>query len=213
MELANCCLSRVDMTYLANSLHSEYLVHLDLSGHPVLEDFPAAFVKLLGRCSASLASLALEECGVEDGAALADALTRCQALEELKLLGNPLSAPGLRGLVSALAAGFPKLRYVEIPVPRECYPEDVAYPLDDTALLRYDGALFREVTEQLLGILAGAGRGDVDVCTPIMGAYDPDLHETNNELGVSMLTSFNSVMGNFIETITEVNDRRAQKNN
>ncbi|XP_051926585.1 leucine-rich repeat-containing protein 14B [Hippocampus zosterae] len=213
LELANCCLNRVDMTYLANSLHSEYLLHLDLSGHPVLEDFPAAFIKLLGRCSASLASLALEECSVEDAAALADALSRCQALEELKLLGNPLSGPGLRTLVSALAGGFPKLRYVEIPVPRECYPEDVTYPLDDTALLDYDGVLFREVREQLLGILAGAGRGDVDLCTPLMGAYDPDLHETNNELGVSMLKSFNSVMGNFIETITEVNDRRAQKNN
>ncbi|XP_077404990.1 leucine-rich repeat-containing protein 14B [Vanacampus margaritifer] len=213
LELANCCLSRVDMTYLANSLHSEYLLRLDLSAHPVLDDFAAAFIKLLGRCSATLASLALEECGVEDGAALADAVSRCQALEELKLLGNPLSARDLQRLVSALAAGFPKLRYVELPVPRECYPEDAAYPLDDTALQRYDGALFREVREQLLGILAGAGRGDVEVCTPLLGAYDPDIHETNNELGVSMLKSFNSVMGNFIETITEVNDRRAQKNN
>ncbi|XP_037119886.1 leucine-rich repeat-containing protein 14B [Syngnathus acus] len=213
LELANCRLSRVDMTYLANSLHSEYLMRLDLSGHLVLDDFAAAFVKLLGRCSGSLASLVLEECGVEDGVALVEALSRCRALEELKLLGNPLSAPALRRLVSSLAAGFSKLRYVELPVPRECYPEDAAYPLDDATLLRYDEALFREVREQLLAILAGAGRGDMELHTPLMGAYDPDIHETNNELGVSMLTSFNSVMGNFMATITEVNDRRAQKNN
>ncbi|XP_061520978.1 leucine-rich repeat-containing protein 14B [Phycodurus eques] len=213
LELANCSLSRVDMTYLANSLHSEYLVRLDLSGHPVLDDFAVAFLKLLGRCSASLAGLALEECALEDADILAEALSRCRALEELKLLGNPLSARAQRRLVTALSAGFPKLGYVELPVPRECYPEDAAYPLDDTALLRYDVALFREVREQLLGILAGAGRGDVEVCTPLMGAYDPDIHETNNELGVSMLKSFNKVMGNFIETIAEVNDRRANKNN
>ncbi|XP_061615251.1 leucine-rich repeat-containing protein 14B [Phyllopteryx taeniolatus] len=213
LELANCSLSRVDMTYLANSLHSEYLVRLDLSGHPVLDDFAVAFLKLLGRCSASLAGLALEECALEDADILAEALSRCQALEELKLLGNPLSTRAQRRLVTALSAGFPKLGYVELPVPRECYPLDAAYPLDDTALLRYDVALFQEVREQLLGILAGAGRGDVEVRTPLMGAYDPDIHETDNELGVSMLKSFNKVMGNFIETIAEVNDRRANKNN
>ncbi|XP_061676971.1 leucine-rich repeat-containing protein 14B [Syngnathoides biaculeatus] len=213
LELANCSLSRVDMTYLANSLHSEYLVRLDLSGHRVLDDFAVAFLKLLGRCSGSLAALALEECALEDADILADALSRCRALEELRLLGNPLGAGAQRRLVTALSVGFPELRYVELPVPRECYPEDAAYPLDDAALLRYDVALFQELREQLLGILAGAGRGDVDVCTPLLGAYDPDIHETNNELGVSMLKSFNSIVGNFIETIADVNNRRSNKNN
>ncbi|XP_057684169.1 leucine-rich repeat-containing protein 14B [Corythoichthys intestinalis] len=212
LELANCRLSGVDMTYLANSLHSEYLVRLDLSGHPVLDTFSAPFLKLLGRCASSLTILVLEDCGLEDASALTHALSCTRVLEELKLLGNPLSAAAQRALVNTLAAGFPQLRYVELPVPRECYPEDAAYPLDDSALVRYDVALFHEVREQLLGILAGAGRADVEVCTPLMGAYDPDIQETNNELGVSMLKSFNSVMGNFIDTITEVSERRAHKN-
>ncbi|XP_054619874.1 leucine-rich repeat-containing protein 14B [Dunckerocampus dactyliophorus] len=215
LELANCCLNRVDMTYLSNSLHSEALVCLDMSGHDVLDAFPAPFHKLLSRCSASLASLALEECGIEDAHADAfvDTLSRCQALEELKLLGNPVTSQGLRRIFSALAAGFPKLRYVEMPVPRECYPEDAAYPLDDSALLQYDRALFQEVREQLVGILAAAGRGSVEVCTPLMGVYDADICETSNELGVSMLKSFHSVIGNFIGTITDVDNRRSHKNN
>ncbi|XP_077600109.1 leucine-rich repeat-containing protein 14B [Stigmatopora nigra] len=212
LELANCQLSGVDMTYLANSLHSEYLIRLDLSGHPVLDTFAGPFLKLLARCSSSLTTLVLEDCDLEDGSALTQALFRCRALVELKLLGNPLSAAGQRTLVSALATGFPQLRYVELPVPRECYPEDAAYPLEDSALMRYDRALFREVREQLLGILAGAGRAGVELCTPLMGAYDPDICEINNELGVSMLKSFNSVMGNFIDTITAVTERRANEN-
>ncbi|XP_061752705.1 leucine-rich repeat-containing protein 14B [Nerophis ophidion] len=214
LELANCCLSRVDMTYLSNSLHSENLVQLDLSGHQVTGALAAPFHKLLGRCSPTLATLVLEECGVEDAHvdALVGALSRCRALEELKLLGNPLTSRGLRGIFSALSADFPKLRYVEIPVPRECYPEDAVYPLDDAVLLRYDRALFQEVREQLLGVLAGAGRGGVEVCTPLMGVYDADLKETSNELGVSLLKSFHAVVDNFLGTVTEVDQRRGQKN-
>nr|XP_057902816.1 leucine-rich repeat-containing protein 14B [Doryrhamphus excisus] len=214
LELANCGLTRVDMTYLSNSLHSEALVRLDMSGHDVLDAFPAAFHKLLSRCCASLASLALEECGIEDAHvdAFVDALSRCQALEELKLLGNPLTSRGLRVIFSALAARFPKLAYVEMPVPRECYAADAAYPLDDSVLLQYDRALFQDVREQLVGILAAAGRGGVEVCTPLMGAYDADIRETSNELGVSMLKSFHSVIGNFIGTITDVDNRRSHKN-
>uniref|UniRef100_A0A3B4U8F6 Leucine rich repeat containing 14B n=1 Tax=Seriola dumerili TaxID=41447 RepID=A0A3B4U8F6_SERDU len=212
LELANCCLNRVDMTYLANSLHSEALVRLDISGHDIFGSFSTSFHKLLGRCSATLASLALEECNIEDENmdAFTNALTCCQELEELKFLGNPLTSAALRRLFSMLSAGFPKLRYIEVPVPRECYSEDVTYPLDDSVLLRYNGDLFQQVRGQLMGILEGAGRGSVEVCTPLTGAYDPDINETSNELGVTMLKSFNSVLGNFIGTITDVNNRRSQ---
>nr|XP_019946106.1 PREDICTED: leucine-rich repeat-containing protein 14B-like [Paralichthys olivaceus] len=212
LELANCCLTRVDMTYLANSLHSEFLVRLDISGHDIFVSFSTGFHKLLGRCSATLASLALEECNIEDEHmdAFALALAPCQVLEELKLLGNPLTSAGLRSLFSMLSRGFPKLRYIEVPVPRECYPEDVTYPLDDSVLLSYNRELFQEVRGQLMGILEGGGKGNVKVCTPVMGAYDPDINETNNELGVSMLKSFNSVIGNFIGTIADVDNRRSQ---
>ncbi len=142
--------------------------------------------------------------------AFSNALARCQALEELKLLGNPLTSAALRRLFSMLSAGFPKLKYIEVPVPRECYSEDVTYPLDDSVLLQYNKELFQEVRGQLMGILEGAGRGSVVVCTPLMGAYDPDINETSNELGVSMLKSFNNVIGNFIGTINDVDSRRSQ---
>ncbi|XP_008304742.1 leucine-rich repeat-containing protein 14B [Stegastes partitus] len=212
LELANCCLNRVDMTYLANSLHSEALVRLDISGHDIFGSFSTSVHKLLSRCSATLVSLALEECSITDEHMdpFIGALALCQGLEELKLLGNPLTSAALRRLFSTLSAGFPKLRYIELPVPRECYSEDVTYPLDDAVLLHYNRELFEEIRSQLMGILEGAGRGSVEVCTPLLGAYDPDIHETSNELGVSMLKSFNNVIGNFIGTITDVDSRRSQ---
>lgn len=212
LDLANCYLNRVDMTYLSNSLHSEALVRLDLSGHDVFGTFSTGFHKLLSRCSGTLASLAVEECDIGDEHmdAFVDALACCGALEELKLLGNPLTSAALRRLFSVLSADFPKLRYIEVPVPRDCYGEDVTYPLDDSALLLYNKELFQEVSGHLKGILEGAGRGSVEVCTPLMGAYDPDISETSNELGVSMLTSFNTVIGSFIGTIVEVDNRRSQ---
>lgn len=211
LELANCCLNRVDMTYLSNSLHSETLVHLDLSGHNIFRTFSTSFHKLLSRCSATLSHLALEECDIEDEHmdAFINALACCQGLEELKLLGNPLTSGALQRLFSTLTAGFPKLRYIEIPVPRECYSDSVSYPLDDTELLQYNRELFEEIRAKLTGILEGAGRGGVEVCTPLMGAFDPDINETSNELGVSMLKSFNNVVGNFIDTITDVDNRRS----
>ncbi|XP_026155376.1 leucine-rich repeat-containing protein 14B [Mastacembelus armatus] len=212
LELANCCLNRIDMTYLANSLHSEALVRLDISGHDIFGSFSAFFHKLLGRCSATLSSLTIEECNVGDEHmdAFTNTLACCQALEELKLLGNPLTSAALRRLISMISASFPKLKYIEVPVPRECYSEDVTYPLDDSVLLHYDRELFQEVRGQLMGILEGAGRGNVEMCTPLLGPYDPDINETSNELGVSMLKSFNNVIGNFIGTITDVDNRRSQ---
>lgn len=200
------------MTYLSNSLHSEALVRLDISGHDLFSTFSTSFHKLLSRCSATLTSLYLEECNIEDEHmdAFANALACCQVLEELKLLGNPLTSAALRRLFTMLSVGFPKLKYIELPVPRDCYSENVTYPLDDSVLLQYNRELFQEVRGQLIGILEGAGRGSVEVCSPLMGAYDPDINETSNELGVSMLKSFNNVIGNFVETITDVDERRSQ---
>ncbi|TNN61448.1 Leucine-rich repeat-containing protein 14B [Liparis tanakae] len=217
LDLANCGLNRLDMTYLSNSLHSEFLVRLDISGHDIFSSFPTCFHKLLGRCSATLVSLTLEECNIEEEHMddFTNALTCCQGLEELKLLGNPLTSAALQRLFSMLSVGFPKLKYIEMPVPRQCYSEDVTYPLNDSDLMLYNKELFQEVRGQLMGILEGAGRGSVEVCSPLMGPYDPEINETSKELGVSMLKSFTSVIGTFIGTITEVDNRRseAQKDN
>ncbi|XP_062301777.1 leucine-rich repeat-containing protein 14B [Osmerus eperlanus] len=213
LELANCNLNRIDMAYLANSLHSEHLVRLDLSGHNLATLFPVTFIKLVHHSSSSLVSLVLEECGLEDDNmdVLTHALAPCQKLQELKLLGNPLSSAALRLLFSNLARAFPDVKYVEMPVPRDCYPADVTYPLDDSALLRYNRDLFQEVRAGLMAVLVGAGKGNVEVCTPLMGAYDPEINETSNELGVSMVKSFNSMLGNFIDTVASVDKRRSQE--
>ncbi|CAL8371915.1 unnamed protein product [Boreogadus saida] len=212
LEVANCSLSRVDLVYLSNSLHTDALIRLDLSGNSVVGTFPASLPKMLGRCSATLVSLSLEECDIEDENMddFIRSLVCCQALQEIKLLGNPLSSEALRLLFSVLSASFPELRYIEMPVPRDCYSPDFTYPLDDSVVLEYDRDLFEEVRTQLMAILAGAGKEGVEVCTPLMGAFDPDIHETSNELGVSMLKSFNSVIENFIDTINDVDTRRSQ---
>ncbi|KAL0961867.1 hypothetical protein UPYG_G00332670 [Umbra pygmaea] len=213
LDVANCNLNRSDMVYLANSLHSESLVSLDISGHDVCGLFPTTFIKLLQRGAYTLQSLTLEDCDLEDVHldTLILALAPCHKLEEFKILGNPLSAAALRRLFSILAAAFPALRYVELPVPRDCYPENVTYPLDETALLQYDREMFQQVRDELMGILQAAGRGNVEVVTPLLGAYDADINETCNELGVSMVKSFNSVIGNFIDTITALDNRRSNK--
>ena len=210
--MSYCFLNRVDMTYLSNSLHSENLVRLDIGGHDVYATFPSCFHKLLNRSSATLACLALEECNITDENmdAFTDALVCCQSLEELRLLGNPLSSAALRMLFCILSTGFPRLKYIEVPVPRDCYPEDVTYPLNDSDLLMYDKELFEEVRGQLMGILEGAGRGSVEVCSPLTGAYDAEIREISNELGLSMLKSFNSVIESFIGSINEVDKRRSE---
>lgn len=104
-------------------------------------------------------------------------------------------------------------RYIELPVPRDCYSDDVTYPLDDSALLSYDREKFHQARSELVAILERAGKGHIEVCTPLLGVYDPDIHETSNELGVSMVHSFNTVIGNFIHTVTSVTERREQSLN
>lgn len=103
---------------------------------------------------------------------------------------------------------MPFASYIELPVPRDCYSEDVTYPLDDSTLLSYDQVKFDQARSELVAILERAGKEQIEVCTPLLGVYDPDIHETSNELGISMLQSFNTVVGNFIHTVTSVNERR-----
>lgn len=204
LELANCALTAVDMAYLANSLHADHLTTLDLSGHDLAHLFPLTFPKLLRRCAGSLRSLVLEECtlGQPQEDFLLAALAPCRGLRELRILGNPLGVAALRRLLARLAE-FPELRYVEAPVPRECYAADTAYPLDEAALGAYDRAGFEHARTELLAVLRAAGRGDVQLCTPLYGAFDPDIHETSNELGTAMLHAFRTAIGKYMHTFAE----------
>ncbi|XP_061112294.1 leucine-rich repeat-containing protein 14B [Conger conger] len=203
LELANCALSSVDMAYLANSLHAEHLESLDLSGHDLAQMCPLTFPKLLLRCAKSLTCLVLEECtlGQPQEDFLLRAVAPCHALRELRIVGNPLGVAAQRRLLAMLAE-FPALRYVEFPVPRECYPADAVFPLDEAALGRFDGPGFERARGELLSVLQAAGRGDVQLCTPLYGAFDPHIHETSSELGAAMLQAFRDTIGKYMNTVT-----------
>uniref|UniRef100_W5MNF5 Leucine-rich repeat-containing protein 14B n=1 Tax=Lepisosteus oculatus TaxID=7918 RepID=W5MNF5_LEPOC len=209
LEVASCGLNHADMAYLANSIHAEHLESLDLSGHDVTSLFPSTFFKLLIRASLTLKSLTLEECNIEDSHVnmMIQALLPCRKLREFKFLGNPLSSRALRHLFTVFP-DFPVLRYIEFPVPRDCYPDSVAYPLDEASLVRYDKRKYEEIRAELLFILLQANRGDIVASTPLFGTFDPDIHETSSELGVFMLQSFRDALTHFMESISPLAEKR-----
>nr|XP_006013909.2 PREDICTED: leucine-rich repeat-containing protein 14B-like [Latimeria chalumnae] len=202
LDVTNCSLNHIDMAYLANSLHSEHLEVLDLSGHSVAELFPSTFFKLLNHASHTLRSLTLEDCNITDSHInmMILGLVPCRKLEEFKFLGNPLSSRALKCLFS-IFTDFPRMRYIEYPVPRDCYPQDIAYPLDETSLTSYDPNRFEQIKEELYLILLQANRGDIVASTPLFGAYDPDIQETNRELGAFMMQSFKDALSNFMTAL------------
>ncbi|KAG2464980.1 leucine-rich repeat-containing protein 14B [Polypterus senegalus] len=202
LEVANCSLSHTDMVYLANSVHAEHLERLDLSGHDVADLYPAMFFKLLSRASLTLKSLTLEECniGEEHINLMIVALVPCRKLTEFRFLGNPFSFRALKCLFNAFV-DFPHLKYVEFPVPRDCYSDNVTYPLDDATLGSYDKDQYERMREELMKILYEANREDILASTPLFGSYDPDIQETSNELGVFMLQSFKDALSNFMESL------------
>uniref|UniRef100_A0A8C9NQ37 Leucine rich repeat containing 14B n=1 Tax=Serinus canaria TaxID=9135 RepID=A0A8C9NQ37_SERCA len=132
LDVSNCSLNHADMAFLANSFHANHLEALDLSGHDIPELYPSTFFKLLSHCSSVLMSLTLEDCNIQDTHVnmLILGLSPCQKLQEFKFIGNPLSSQALRHLFTFLCE-LPMLKNVEFPVPRDCYPIGITYPIDD----------------------------------------------------------------------------------
>ncbi|XP_066483798.1 leucine-rich repeat-containing protein 14B isoform X2 [Tiliqua scincoides] len=149
LDVSNCSLNHVDMAYLANSLHSNHLEVLDISGHDVTDLYPSTFFKLLNHSSHTLKSLALEECNIQDIHVnmLILGLVPCRKLEELKFLGNPLSSRALKCLFN-IFIDFPRLKYIEFPVPRDCYPNDISYPIGEADLSKYDQQKYENIAGQ-----------------------------------------------------------------
>ncbi|XP_019293842.2 leucine-rich repeat-containing protein 14B isoform X2 [Panthera pardus] len=160
---------------------------------------------LLGRAAQTLRILTLEECSIEDShmSMLILALSPCHELCELRFLGNPLSARALRRLFTALCE-LPKLRCVEFPVPKDCYPEGTAYPQDELAMSKFDQQKYNVIAEDLRAVLLRAGRGDIQVCTPLFGSFDPDIQETSNELGAFLLQAFKTALENFSRALEQM---------
>nr|XP_019600135.1 PREDICTED: leucine-rich repeat-containing protein 14B [Rhinolophus sinicus] len=205
LDLANCSLNHADMAFLADGAHAAHLEVLDLSGHSLLSLFPSAFSRLLGRAAQTLRVLTLEECGITDGqvSMLVLALGACRQLQELRFLGNPLSARALRCLFAALCE-LPRLCWVEFPVPTDCYPEGTTYPQDEMAASKFDRQKYDAIAEDLRSVLLRAGREDVQVSTPVFGSFDPDIQETSNELGAFLLQAFKTALENFSQALRQM---------
>ncbi|XP_022368097.1 leucine-rich repeat-containing protein 14B [Enhydra lutris kenyoni] len=205
LDLANCSLNHTDMAFLADCPHATCLEVLDLSGHNLFSLFPSTFSRLLSRAARTLRVLTVEECGIEDRhvGMLILALSPCHELRELRFLGNPLSARALRRLFVALCE-LGRLRTVEFPVPKDCYPEGTAYPQDELAMSKFDQQKYDVIAEELRAVLLRAGRGDVQVCTPLFGSFDPDIQETSNELGAFLLRAFKAALENFSRALEQM---------
>ncbi|XP_069805945.1 leucine-rich repeat-containing protein 14B [Dendropsophus ebraccatus] len=205
LEVGNCSLNQVDMAYLANSLHAENLELLDLSGHNITELFPSTFFKLLQKASSTLKTLVLEECDIGDMNIhlMEMGMVHCLKLEDFKFLHNPLTTISLRRIFRVLI-NLPMLKYVEFPVPKDCYPPDVSYPLDEATLVKFDQQKYNTVKESLQRILVQAGREDIAAVTPLFGSYDSAIEETSKELGAGLLTSFRDALHSFTTSLQEL---------
>ncbi|XP_037654690.1 leucine-rich repeat-containing protein 14B [Choloepus didactylus] len=204
LDLGNCALNHADMAFLASCPHASRLEVLDLSGHELAGLYPATFCRLLGRAAGTLRVLTLEECGIADShvSVVALALSPCLALQELRFLGNPLSARALERLFAALCA-LPELRCVEFPVPKDCYPEGAAYP-EDPGASGFDRQKYDLIAEQLRALLLRAGREDIRISSPLFGSFDPDIQETSNELGAFLLQAFKSALEKFSRALKQM---------
>ncbi|NXA15236.1 LR14B protein, partial [Sapayoa aenigma] len=205
LDVSNCSLNHADMTYLANSFHANHLEALDLSGHDIPELYPSTFFKLLSHSSSVLRSLTLEDCNIQDIHVnmLILGLRPCQKLYEFKFVGNPLSSQALKQFFTFLCE-LPMLKNVEFPVPRDCYPIDITYPIDDASLCRFDHQKYESVAEELNLILLRANREDVRASTPLFGSYDAAVQETNNELGTYLIKSFKETLEKFTTSFNKM---------
>ncbi|KAM9694384.1 leucine-rich repeat-containing protein 14B [Trichechus inunguis] len=205
LDLANCALNHADMAFLADCPHAAHLEVLDLSGHDLASLYPSTFFRLLRRAAPSLRTLTLEECGIGDQHVnrMVLGLSPCLQLQELRLLGNPLSARALRRLFAALCE-LPGLRRIEFPVPRDCYPEGATYPQDELAMTKFDQQKYEEVAGELRAVLLQAGREDIQASTPLFGTFDPNIQETRQELGAFLLQSFRSALEKFSRALEQM---------
>lgn len=205
LDVSNCSLNHDDMAYLANSLHSYHLEVLDLSGHDIPGLYPSTFFKLLSHSSSVLRSLILEDCNIQDSHVnmLILGLSPCHKLQDFKFLGNPLSSEALKHLFTFLCE-LPMLKNVEFPVPMDCYPIGISYPIDDASLCRFDHQKYEKIAEELNLILLQGNREDVKASTPLFGSYDAAVQETNEELGAYLIMSFKETLEKFTASLSKM---------
>lgn len=145
LDLANCALNHEDISFLANCNHTAHLEVLDLSGHNLVHLYPSTFFRLLSQAAQTLKVLTLEECNITDSHVnmMILGLSPCSQLQQFKFLGNPLSGSALRRLFAALCE-LPRLRHIEFPVPKDCYPEGAIYPQDELSVSKFDQQIWHD---------------------------------------------------------------------
>ncbi|NWS67525.1 LR14B protein, partial [Crotophaga sulcirostris] len=205
LDVSNCSLNHADMVYLANSFHANNLEALDMSGHNIPDLYPSSFFKLLSHSSSVLRSLTLEDCNFQDTHVnmLIFGLSSCRKLQEFKFLGNPLSSQALKHLFTFLCE-LPMLKNVEFPVPKDCYPIGITYPIDDASVCRFDHQKYESIAEELNLILLQANREDVKASTPLFGSYDAAVQETKNELQAYLIKSFKETLEKFTASLNKM---------
>ncbi|XP_063127889.1 leucine-rich repeat-containing protein 14B isoform X1 [Rattus norvegicus] len=205
LDLANCALNHEDISFLANCNHTAHLEVLDLSGHNLVHLYPSTFFRLLSQAAQTLKVLTLEDCNITDSHVnmMILGLSPCSQLQQFKFLGNPLSGSALRRLFAALCE-LPRLRHIEFPVPKDCYPEGAIYPQDELSVSKFDQQKYDMIAEDLQAVLLRANREDIQASTPLFGSFDPDIHETSNELGTFLLQAFKTALENFSRALEQM---------
>ncbi|GAB1298377.1 Leucine-rich repeat-containing protein 14B [Apodemus speciosus] len=205
LDLANCALNHEDISFLADCNHTAHLEVLDLSGHNLVHLYPSTFFRLLSQAAKTLRVLTLEECNITDSHVnmMILGLSPCSQLQQFKFLGNPLSGSALRHLFAALCE-LPSLRHIEFPVPKDCYPEGAIYPQDELSVSKFDQQKYDMIAEDLRAVLLRANREDIQASTPLFGSFDPDIHETSNELGSFLLQAFKTALENFSRALEQM---------
>ncbi|XP_074236185.1 PRAME family member 20-like [Saimiri boliviensis] len=122
LAITNCVLSESDLRHLSQSPSISQLMTLDLSGISLANLSLVPLQLLLEKVAATLESLDLDDCGIEDSQvnAILPALSRCFELTTFSFRGNPISMATLENLLSHTIR-LNNLRLELYPAPRESY--------------------------------------------------------------------------------------------
>ncbi|XP_036031926.1 oogenesin-1-like [Onychomys torridus] len=121
LSIKYCHLSQADLDHLPQCLNLSELRHLHLSSL-LLAECLGPLGLLLERVKATLQSLELEKCWLEDSGfrVLLPALSQCSQLTKVNFIDNNLSLPLLMQLLHNIAK-LSKLTQELYPAPLECY--------------------------------------------------------------------------------------------
>lgn len=122
LGITQCLLSQSDLNSLSRYRSIYQLKHLDLSAAKLSHLCARPLKILLERVSATLQTLELENCRMEDSQikSLLPALSQCSQLTKVNFYGNSISTSVLKDLLRHTTT-LSQLSVEEYPAPCECY--------------------------------------------------------------------------------------------